>query len=115
MCKKKHVDCSSDRGQCCHCGYDTFFHFSLANFLRYSNFLCQKNAIMVTLHPGVDFINPFMLYALCSAPNFYARPKKLLKSWAQSIRWLCAQLLAFMKSTAGLKYVDLIFMVHVDC
>ena len=29
---------------------------------------------MISMYIGVDFINPFMLYAklLCSAPNFYA-------------------------------------------
>ena len=29
------------------------------------------------------------------------RIKKLLKSWAQSVKWLYAQFLAFMKSTPG--------------
>ena len=46
------------------------------------------------LRPGVDFIIPFMFCAklLRSALNFYAF-KKLLKSWAQSIRaWGRAQM-----------------------
>ena len=36
---------------------------------------------------GVDFINPFTLYAklLRSAPNFYTL-KKLLEIWLQSVR-----------------------------
>ena len=44
-------------------------------------------------YPGVDFISPFKLYAklLCSEPNTFT-PKKLLKSWAQNIKWLCPQL-----------------------
>ena len=44
------------------------------------------------------------IYALRQALTLCAKllhPKKLLKSWAQSVKWLCAQLLAFMKSTPG--------------
>ena len=42
----------------------------------------------------MNFISPFLLYAktLCSAPKFYA-PKKLLRSWAQSVKWLCTKLM----------------------
>ena len=52
--------------------------------------------------PGLDFINPFTLYVklLCSAHTFM--PIELLKSSASSIKWLRAQLLAFMKLTPDL-------------
>ena len=42
-----------------------------------------------SLRPRADFINPFTLCAklLCSTMNFYTL-KKLLKSWAQSVRGL---------------------------
>ena len=44
------------------------------------------------------------IYALRQALTLCAdllHLKKLLKSWAQSVKWLCAKLLAFMKSTLG--------------
>ena len=44
------------------------------------------------------------VYALCKALTLCAKLlglKKLLKSLALSVKWLCAQLLAFIKSTLG--------------
>ena len=70
----------------------------------------QKPMIHINLkitRPGVDFINPFKLYPklLRSELNFLCL-KKLLKSWAQSVKWLCSQLLAFMKSTPEVDFMN---------
>ena len=51
-------------------------------------------------------INPYHkpIYALRQALTLCAellRLKKHLKRWAQSVKWLCAELLGFMKSTQG--------------
>ena len=57
-------------------------------------------------HPSRGgFLKP--IYTLRQALTLCAkllRLKKLINSWSQSVKWLCAQLLAFMKSTQGLNF-----------
>ena len=66
------------------------------------------------INPKVGFHKP--IYALRQPLTLCTKLlclKKLLKSWAQSVKWLCAQLLAIIKSTPGLVVLLRMILVGV--
>ena len=64
--------------------------------------LCMHEELKFALKiPGVDHKPIYTLRQAFTLCGELLRLKELLKSWEQSVKWLCAQLLAFMKSTPG--------------